>query len=60
VPSQVVCEYLAQVFEPTPGTRLGGLVYPSAVHPGGKNLVVFPDDRYLETFNGVTFIRAGN
>ncbi|WP_199048656.1 MULTISPECIES: HEPN-associated N-terminal domain-containing protein [unclassified Dyella] len=59
VPSQVVCEYLAQVFEPAPGTKLGGLIYPSAVHPGGKNLVVFPEDRYWGTFHGVTFARAG-
>lgn len=59
VPSQVVCEYLAQVFEPTPGARLGGLIYPSAVHPGGKNLVVFPEDRYYGTFHGATFVSAG-
>jgi RES domain-containing protein len=58
VPSQVICEYLAQVFEPTPSTRLGGLIYPSTVHPDGKNLVVFPDDRYLGTFHGVTFVNA--
>ena len=54
--SQVICEYLAQVFEPTHGTKLGGLIDPSAVHPGGKNLVVFPEDRYLGTFHGVTFV----
>ncbi|CRD59204.1 RES domain-containing protein [Stenotrophomonas maltophilia] len=59
VPSQVVCEYLAQVFEPKPGSRLGGLIYPSAVHPGGKNLVVFPDDRHSESFNDVNFAVAG-
>lgn len=53
VPSQVICEYLAQVFEPALGTRLGGLIYPSAVHPGGKSLVVFPEDRYWGTFHGV-------
>jgi RES domain-containing protein len=56
VPSQVICEYLAQVFEPTPDTRLGGLIYPSTAHPAGKNLVVFPDDRYMRTFHGVTFV----
>lgn len=59
VPSQVICEYLAQVFEPASGAKLAGLVYPSAVHPGGKNLVVFPEDRYWGTFHGVTFVRAG-
>lgn len=59
VPSQVICEYLAQVFQPASGDRLGGLIYPSAVHAGGKNLVVFPDDRYRGTFHGVTFVRVG-
>lgn len=59
VPTQVVCEYLAQVFEPSPGTKLGGLIFPSAVYPEGKNLVVFPDDRYAGTYHGVTFTKAG-
>lgn len=57
VPTQVVCEYLAQVFEPNPETKLGGLIFPSTVHPGGKNLVVFPDDRYAGTFHGVRFVQ---
>lgn len=58
VPSQVICEYLAQVFEPSERTKLGGLIYPSAVQAGGKNLVVFPDSRLLGTYHGVSFIRA--
>jgi RES domain-containing protein len=59
VPSQVVCEYLAQVFRPRKGVRLGGLVFPSSVHDGGKNLVVFPSDRGLGHFyHGVDFRRA--
>ena len=37
VPSQVICEYLAQVFEPAEGSKPGGLIYPSSVHDGGKN-----------------------
>lgn len=57
VPTQVICEYLAQVFEPSPEIKLGGLIFPSAVHAGGKNLVVFPDDRYAGTYHGVTFVR---
>jgi len=56
VPSQVICEYLAQVFEPGEGRRLGGLIYPSSVQDGGKNLVVFPEDRYGGTFHGLTFV----
>ena len=59
VPTQVICEYLAQIFEPAPGARLGGLIYPSAVQIGGKNLVVFPEDRYLGSYHGVTFVGAG-
>lgn len=58
VPTQVVSEYLAQVFEVEPGIRLGGLIFPSAAHAGGKNLVVFPEDRYLGTYHGVTFRSA--
>ena len=58
VPSQVVCEYLAQVFEIAVGSKLGGLIYPSSVHNSGKNLVVFPENRYKGTFHGVTFDSA--
>ncbi|WP_066492494.1 HEPN-associated N-terminal domain-containing protein [Burkholderia mayonis] len=59
VPSQVICEYLAQVFDAGKDTRLAGLIYPSAVKAGGKNLVVFPEDRYLATYHGVQYVRAG-
>jgi len=41
VPTQLVCEYLAQVFS-TGGKPLDGLIYPSAL-TAGKNLVLFPD-----------------
>lgn len=59
VPSQVVCEYLAQAFELGDGVSLGGLIYASAVHPGGKNLVLFPAHDYLRRdFQGVEFIAA--
>ena len=59
VPTQVVCEFLAQAFEPSPGIRLGGLVFPSSVHSPGKNLVIFPDDRHEREYQGVTFVHAG-
>jgi RES domain-containing protein len=56
VPTQVVCEYLAQVFTSKDGERLGGLIYPSSVHKGGRNLVVFPSQEGLkEVFHGATF-----
>lgn len=49
VPTQLVCEYLAQVFLPDE-KPLDGLIYPSAL-TAGKNLVLFPErgQRYTET-----------
>ena len=49
VPTQLVCEYLAQVFSPD-GKPLDGLIYPSALTTG-KNLVLFPErrQRYLDS-----------
>lgn len=59
VPSQVVCEYLAQVFKPRGNATLGGLVFPSSVREGGRNLVVFPSERGLDqSFHGVEYRRA--
>lgn len=48
VPTQVVCEWFAQVFTSATGQRLAGLIYPSAVLPGGKNVVLFPSERSFE------------
>lgn len=48
VPSQVVCEWFAQVFRPSSDSaHLDGILYPSSVVPGGRNLVVFPTERAL-------------
>lgn len=47
VPSQVVCEYIAQAFLADDGRRVDGLIYPSAVHPGGANLLVFPSGKWF-------------
>lgn len=60
VPSQVVSEYFAQVFQPSDGnSEPDGLLYPSAVRPGGKNLVLFPSDRgWQVTFDMVGFVSA--
>ena len=41
VPTQLVCEYLAQVYAPNE-QPLDGLIYPSALTKG-KNLVLFPE-----------------
>lgn len=43
VPSQIVSEYFAQVFTlAEKDENLDGMMYPSAVMPGGKNIVLFP------------------
>ena len=42
VPTQVVSEYFAQAFRYAKGKHVDGLIYPSSVQPGGKNLVIFP------------------
>ena len=42
VPSQIVSEYFAQVFKQANGGTIAGIAYPSAVVPGGRNLVLFP------------------
>lgn len=60
VPSQVVCEYFAQVFRPpNPAGSINGLLYPSAVRPGGKNLVLFPSERgWSRKFDSASFVKA--
>jgi RES domain-containing protein len=46
VPSQVVSEYFAQVFRASErGDTVAGVVYPSAVRPRGRNVVLFPTER---------------
>ena len=56
VPTQVVCEWFAQVFTDAAGQRLAGLVFPSAVLPGGKNVVFFPSERsYAPSFTMLEF-----
>jgi len=58
VPSQVVSEYFALAFRAN-GQQLDGIAYPSAVHPGGKNLVLFPNNRgYDRNFEQVVFQSA--
>lgn len=54
VPTQVVSEYFAQAFKPAKNKRVDGLIYPSAVAQGGKNLVLFPqhDDDQVAQAHG--------
>ena len=42
VPSQVVSEFFTQVFRTKEGHKIDGMIYPSAVVPDGKNVVLFP------------------
>jgi|SRR5471030_15803 len=59
-PSQVVSEYFALVFQSDgDGSKLDGIVYPSAVRPGGRNLVLFPTARrWVREFSSVAFSTA--
>jgi RES domain-containing protein len=42
VPSQIVSEYFSQVFQGKTSEVISGIIYPSAVRPQGKNIVLFP------------------
>lgn len=48
VPSQVVSEYFATAFRTDRDGTLDGIMYPSAVRSGGRNLVLFPTERGLQ------------
>jgi RES domain-containing protein len=52
VPSQIVSEYFATEFH----DELDGLLFPSAVIEGGRNLVVFPRDRFTRGLAQVEYI----
>lgn len=57
IPSQVVCEYFASVFQYD--TPLDGFLYPSAVSKGGCNLVLFPrNDEGENRFPQVMFVKS--
>lgn len=57
VPSQVVSEYFNQVFETTDKKKLDGILYPSSIQPGGKNVVLFPPEGN-ETFRSLLDYRG--
>ena len=66
VPSQVICEYFALIYTVADSRRLDGLVYPSALLPGGRNLVLFPTERGQNAkfdsvgFSGATDVACTN
>lgn len=58
VPTQVMCEYFAQVFVPAGHSKcVDGLLYRSAVRPGGRNLVLFPNG-HTRKFDAVNYVRS--
>lgn len=59
VPSQVVCEYFAQVFRLPDGARLDGIAYPSAVAPGCVNVTLFPGND-SDAFRGAVDFRCAD
>lgn len=60
VPSQIVCEYVAQSFSRDDGVSIDGLIFPSAAHPGGVNLVIFPSGSPFQhnRFKAISFSSA--
>lgn len=48
VPTQVISEFFAQSFKYANGRRLDGIIFPSALVHGAKNLVLFPVWSYKE------------
>lgn len=54
VPTQVMCEYIAQALEVPDEVEIRGIVYPSAAHRDGRNLALFPS----RTFAGERFDSA--
>lgn len=50
VASQIVSEFFAKEFRTKDGDQIHGLTYPSAVRPGGVNVVIFPPDRGYDHF----------
>lgn len=58
VPTQIVCEYIAQVYRTSAGETIDGLMYSSAVDEGALNIVIFPSGEYWERdrFPNVKFI----
>ncbi len=57
VPSQIVSEYFSQVHR-FDGQCLAGIVYPSAVRDGGKNVVLFPPDSLRSVWSDLVELRS--
>lgn len=59
VPSQVVSEFFAKVFRSVLGGEIHGMVYPSAVQPGGRNVVLFPPRNLQSGFGSLVEFQSG-
>ena len=59
VPSQVVSEFFAKVFRSAHGDEIHGMVYPSAVQPGGRNAVLFPPRDLKRGFDSLVEFQSG-
>ena len=57
VPSQVVSEFFAQEFLRVETDRIDGMVYPSAIVPGGQNVVIFPPIGLMKNWSDVVEMR---
>jgi hypothetical protein len=63
VPSQIVSEYIGQVLEVLGGRSIDALIYNSTLDPGGINVVVFPPNNVLDTWQSIldlTHVRKKN
>lgn len=58
-PSQVVSEFFAKVFRSKLGEEIHGIVYPSAVRPGGRNVVLFPPGETRDGFDSLVAYKSG-
>lgn len=58
-PSQVVSEFFSQIFRGANGEKIHGMVYPSAVHQGGRNVVLFPTGELHVGFDSLVEYQSG-
>lgn len=58
VPSQIMCEYLYQKMNLGTGKRIGALLYPSSLDPGGVNIVIFPPRSVLDDWESLIEFRS--
>ncbi len=59
VPTQVICEFISQVFKTPAGKHVDGILYSSSIDKGEQNLVLFPArGRRQERFDQVMFLSA--